>query len=92
MKVIELGEAKSNLEVYARECQTSPVVVTIEGKPTFEMLPIRSDDPEFIDRLLATNQDFRRLMEDRRREADEQKVSTLDAVRKRIETAPPNGP
>jgi hypothetical protein len=34
------------------------------------MLPIRSDDPAFIDRLLTTNRDFRELLEHRRKEAD----------------------
>lgn len=84
MKVIDVGEAKSHLEDYARECQSSPVVVTIDGKPTFEMLPIRSDDPEFIDRLLINNEEFRQLMEDRRKEADTAKVSSLETVRKRL--------
>jgi hypothetical protein len=84
MKVIDVGEAKSRLEDYARECHSSPVVVTIDGKPSFEMLPIHSDDPGFIDRLLTTNAEFRRLMEDRRKEADEGKVSSLEAVRERL--------
>jgi hypothetical protein len=35
MKVIDLGEAKTHLEDYARECHSSPVVVTIDGKPSF---------------------------------------------------------
>lgn len=84
MKVIDVGEAKSRLEDYARECHSSPVVVTIDGKPTFEMLPIRSDDPDFIDRLLATNADFRRLMEDRRKEVDAGKVASLETVRENL--------
>ena len=91
MKVIDVGEAKSHLEDYARECQSSPVVVTIDGQPTFEMLPIRSDDPEFIDRLLTTSQEFRQLMEGRRKEADMGKVSTLDTVRKRLDSARRSG-
>ena len=49
MKVIDLEEAKANLEQYANECQSSPVVVTVGGKPVLEMIPIRSDDPEFVD-------------------------------------------
>jgi hypothetical protein len=84
MKVIDVGEAKSHLEDYARECQLSPVVVTIDGKPSFEMLPIRSDDPDFIDRLLATSAEFRQLMEARRKEADSGRVSSLEAVRERL--------
>ena len=49
------------------------------------MFPIRSDDPAFIDRLLATNAEFRRLMEDRRKEADEGKVSSLEKVREHFD-------
>jgi len=84
MKVIDVSEAKTNLEDYARECQASPVVVTIDGKPSFEMLPIRSDDPDFIDRLLSANREFRELMESRRKEADEGRISSLDSFRKRL--------
>ena len=83
MKVIDLREAKSRLEDYALECQSSPVVVTINGKPTFEMLPIRSEDPEFVDRLLDGNDEFRQLMEDRRREADAGQISSLETIRQR---------
>jgi hypothetical protein len=84
MKVIDLGEAKTHLEDYARECHSSPVVVTIDGKPSFEMLPIRSDDPDFIDRLLNTNDEFRELMEKRRKEANDGRVSSLDSIRKQL--------
>jgi hypothetical protein len=86
MKVIDVGEAKSKLEDYARECHSSPVVVTIDGKPSFEMLPIRSDDPDFMDRLLTTNREFRELMEARRKEANNGQVSSLDTVRDRLDS------
>lgn len=89
MKVIDLTEAKSHLEDYVRECQSSPVVVTVDGKPAFEMLPIKSDDPEFVDRLLATNPEFRRLLEERHQESTAGKVSSLEAVRKRLERTDP---
>lgn len=84
MKVIGIEEAKANLEHYAEECRTAPVVVTVGGKPAFEMLPIRSDDPDFVDRLLEQNAEFRQLMEARRQEADAGKSSSLDEVRKRL--------
>jgi hypothetical protein len=84
MKVIDLGEAKSHLEDYARECHSSPIVVTIDGKPSFEMLPIRSDDPDFIDRLWTSNTEFRQLMEDRRKEAHEGQVTSLEEMRERL--------
>ena len=88
MKGINLEEAKANLEQYAAECQSSPVVVTVEGKPAFEMLPIRSDDPDFVDRLLEQNEAFRQLLEERRRESMSGKVSSLEAVRERLKGQP----
>jgi hypothetical protein len=87
MKVIDLKEAKANLEVYAEECQQTPVIVTIGGLPKFELVPIQTDDPDFIDRLLEENESFRRLAEESRREADEGRVSTLADVRKRLEAS-----
>ena len=86
MKLIDLNEAKSHLEEYARECQSSPIVVTVDGKPVFEMLPILSEDPDFIDRLLATNPEFRRLMEERRKKSDSGRTSSLEEVRRRLGT------
>jgi hypothetical protein len=87
MKVINLKEAKANLEGYAEECQQTPVIVTIGGIPKFELVPIHTDDPDFIDRLLEENESFRRLAEESRREADEGRVSTLADVRKRLEAS-----
>jgi antitoxin (DNA-binding transcriptional repressor) of toxin-antitoxin stability system len=88
MKVIDLNEAKANLEQYARDCQCSPVIVTVGGKPSFEMIPIRTDDPDFIDRLLEQDEAFRQLAEDRRRQADEGRVSPLEDVRRRLGVGP----
>jgi hypothetical protein len=84
MKVIDLEEAKSNLERYAQECQSSPVLVTVGGKPAFELFPIQSEDPEFFDRLLVANPAFRQLMEERRRECDSGQTSSLEEVRQRL--------
>ncbi len=84
MKVIDLNEAKANLEQYARECQVSPVVVTVDGKPAFEMLPVRADDGDFLDRLIEENEAFRELLEQRRRESDLGKMSPLEDIRRRL--------
>jgi antitoxin (DNA-binding transcriptional repressor) of toxin-antitoxin stability system len=84
MKVIDLNEAKTNLEQYARECQVSPVVVTVDGKPAFEMLPVRAEDDDFMDRLIEENNAFRELLEQRRREADTGRVSSLEEIRRRL--------
>ncbi len=83
MKVIDLNEARANLDRYARECQISPVVVTIDGKAAFEMLPVRTDD-DFMDRLIEENDAFRELLEQRRREADLGQVSPMEEVRRRL--------
>ena len=88
MKVIDLKEAETHLEQYAEECQSFPVVVTIEGKPVFELLPIRPDDAGFLNRLLAADPAFRHLMEERRRESDSGKVSSLEEVRQRLDGSP----
>jgi len=85
MKVIDLQEAKANLEQYARECQTSPVVVMKDGKPCFELLPIRSDDPGFLDRLLEHDSAFRDLVDERRNEGRSGRVSSLESVRERLD-------
>jgi hypothetical protein len=84
MKVIDLQEAKAHLEQYAQNRHWSPVIVTVEAKPTFEMIPIRSDAPDIIDRLLEQNEEFRQLAEERRREVDEGRVSSLESVRRRL--------
>ena len=85
MTVIDLEEARTHLERYAQDCQSSPVIVTVEGKPAFELIPIRSEDPDFLERLAAANPAFRRLLEERRREADAGQVSSLEEVRQRLE-------
>jgi hypothetical protein len=87
MKVIDLNEAKANLDLYARECRSAPVVVMMDGEPAFELIPVRSDDPDFIDRLIEHNPGFRSLMEERRRECDQGRVSSLASVRARLSRA-----
>ena len=45
-----------------------------------------SDDPEFIDRLIDCNSEFRKLLEDRRRrERDLGRVTSLVTVRERLQ-------
>jgi hypothetical protein len=84
MRVIDLQEAKANLEQYAVECQTSPVVVTKEGQPIFELLPIRPDDAGFLENLMEHDPSFRDLVEERREEVRSGRVSSLESVRERL--------
>ena len=46
-----------------------------------------NDDPEFLDRLIEQNEAFRRLAEERRREADEGRLVPLAEVRRRLDAA-----
>jgi hypothetical protein len=84
MKVVDLEDARANLERFAEECRTSPIVVTVAGKPAFEMVPVLSDEPDFVDRLLEEDPEFRSLLEARRLESAAGKVSSLEDVRKRL--------
>jgi prevent-host-death family protein len=67
MKVIPLSEAKARLSHYARLCREEPVVVTVNGVPAFQLIPLEEDD-DLIDRLLEHNPKFRALLEARLRE------------------------
>ena len=84
MKVIDLQEAKANLEQYAVKCQTSPIVVTREGQPIFELLPIRPDDPGFMEDLIEHDPSFRDLVEQAREDVRSGRVSSIETVRERL--------
>ena len=75
MKVIPLSEAKANLSHYARVCHDEPVIVTVNGVPTFPLAPLEKDD-DLIDRLLEYNPKFQQTLEKRLRERS---VSVEDA-------------
>ncbi len=66
MKVIPLSEAKTNLSRYARLCRNEPVVVTVNGRPSFQLAPLNDDN--LVDRLIERHPGFRRLLERRLRE------------------------
>lgn len=63
MKTITLTEAESNLRKYAKICQKERITVTIDGKPAFEMYA--PDDDDLVDKLIATNPEFRKLLKSR---------------------------
>ena len=64
MKVIPLSKAKAQLSRYGRVCQKEPVVVTVNGKPSFQLVPLAEDD-DLIDRLLERHHGFRKMLEKR---------------------------
>jgi antitoxin (DNA-binding transcriptional repressor) of toxin-antitoxin stability system len=79
VKVIPLSEAKANLSRYGRLCQEEPVIVTINGVPSFQLAPLEEDD-DLIDRLLAENPEFGQLLGRRSRERT---VSANEARKRR---------
>ncbi|MBI2893425.1 MAG: type II toxin-antitoxin system Phd/YefM family antitoxin [Deltaproteobacteria bacterium] len=78
MKVIPLSEAKAHLSRYAKLCHEQPVVVTVNGVPAFQLVPLEEED-DLIDRLLEHNPKFRRLMQTRLRERT---ISVKEAARR----------
>jgi len=78
MKLIPLSEARANLSRYGRLCSEEPIIITINGVPSFRLAPLEEDD-DLIDRLLAENPRFTQMLERRSRERT---VSVSDARRR----------
>lgn len=78
MKIIPLGEAKANLSRYAGLCHKEPVIVTINGVPSFQLVPLEEDD-DLVDRLIEHHPQFRKLLEKR---LGEKTVSSKEADRR----------
>ncbi|MBI4583616.1 MAG: type II toxin-antitoxin system Phd/YefM family antitoxin [Planctomycetes bacterium] len=67
MKVIPLSKAKTNLSQYAHLCHQEPVVVTINGVPAFQLVPIEEED-DLIDRLIKYHPKFKQKLAARLKE------------------------
>jgi len=67
MKVVPLSKAKANLSRYGRLCRDEPVIVTVNGVPVFQLVPLDEDD-DLIDSLLEHDPKFRELLQSRLRE------------------------
>jgi hypothetical protein len=79
MRVIPLSEAKAKLSHHDRLCHNEPVFVTVNGAPSFQLLPLEEDD-DLIDRLLEYNPRFRGTLEARLREPS----VSLNEAKKRL--------
>src|SRR5262245_50492563 len=64
-KTITLTEAKTHLSHYGRLCQQEPVIVTVKGVPTFQLVPVDEED-DFMNQLIEQNGEFRELLGSRR--------------------------
>jgi prevent-host-death family protein len=78
MKIIPMSKAKAHLSEYARLCRDEVVIVTVNGLPSFQLVPLTEDDA-LIDQLLEHNPAFRRLLEER---LGERGVSAKEAARR----------
>ena len=78
MKVVPLSEAKANLSRYGNLCHEEPVIVTVKGVPSFQLVPLEEDD-DLIDRLLEHNPKFRQSLQKR---LAERSVSAKAALRR----------
>jgi len=63
MKLIPLTEAKTHLNHYGRLCREESVIVTVNGIPTFQLVPVEEDS--LIDQLIEHNPRFAALLEAR---------------------------
>jgi prevent-host-death family protein len=78
MKVIRLTEAKSRLSHYGRVCRKEPVVVTVNGVPAFELVPLAETD-DLVDELIQQNPRFQKLLAGRRKG---KKISAIEALKR----------
>jgi prevent-host-death family protein len=79
MKVVPLSEAKAQLSRYGQLCHDEPVVVTVNGRPSFQLVPLGEDD-DLIDRLIEDHPGFSGLLERRLQE----RTVSVDAARQRL--------
>jgi prevent-host-death family protein len=78
MKVIPLSEAKTNLSRYGRICHKEPVIVTVNGVPAFQLVPLDEND-DLIDSLLEHNPSFVQMLKSRLKEKS---LSVAEAKRR----------
>jgi len=77
MKLISLSEARNHLDEYGQLCQKESVIVHIDGVPQFQLAPL-DDDGDIMDRLFATNPEFRKMMAER---TNTKAISAEEALR-----------
>lgn len=66
MKIVPLSEAKTHLSRYGCLCHNEVAIVTVNGKPAFELVPLDEDD-DLVDRLLEHNPKFVKMLKQRRK-------------------------
>ena len=79
MKIIPLTEAKAHLSKYGKICRKEPVIVTVNGRPSFQLVPVKEEE-DLTNQLLEYNSEFQDLLKDRSRE----RTIPAAAARKKI--------
>jgi prevent-host-death family protein len=69
---------KANLGRYVRVCRDEPVIVTVNGKPAFQIAPLTEPD-DLVDNLVKHNPKFQATLEKR---LNEKTVSARNARRR----------
>lgn len=82
MKIVPLSEAKANLSRCASLCH-EPVVITVNGLPAFQLVPIQEDE-DLVDALIANHPQFRHQLEERLKE----KPIPWEQAKKRLKLSP----
>jgi prevent-host-death family protein len=85
IKVIPPSEAKAKLSRYGQLCHDEPVVVTVNGGPSFQLVPLEEDD-DLIERLIEDHPGFSKLLQ---RRLSERSVSVGAASRRLAATGSP---
>jgi antitoxin (DNA-binding transcriptional repressor) of toxin-antitoxin stability system len=78
MKTITLSEAKAHLRHYGQMCYLEPFVVTVDGIPLFQIVPVEEEDDALTNRLLEHNAEFHELLKAR---AGEPEIPAEDAAK-----------
>ena len=78
MKIITLSEAKAHLARYGELCRQEPIIVTVKGKPAFQLAPVNGEEA-LVEELLESNSEFRNLVRSR---LGERSVSASEALRR----------
>ena len=78
MKVIPLTEAKAHLSKYGKLCHQEPIIVTVNGRPAFQLVPLEEED-DLVNELLEHNPAFREMLQSR---LEERTVTEKEALRR----------
>lgn len=64
MKIVPLSEVKAHLSHYGKLCHQEPIIVTVNGHPQFQLVPLDEND-DLVDRLLEFNPKFCEMLKER---------------------------